>query len=41
MVSVSHESVGIRVFLVEMVGEIRVVGVGHPTVGVLPRSAVN
>ena len=38
---VSHESLGVGVFSGEVVGEIGVVGVGHPTVGVVPRHPVS
>lgn len=39
--SVGHESLSIQVFLTEIVGEIRVVGVGHPVVGILQCNAMN
>lgn len=39
--SVSHESFRICVFFVKILREIRVVGIGHPVVGVLPRSPMN
>lgn len=41
VVGVSHESLGVGVFSGEVVGEIGVVSVGHPTVGVVPRHPVS
>lgn len=38
---VGHESFGVQVFSAEVVGEIGVVGVGHPVEGILQRNAMN